>query len=94
MTEQLKGAYADKILSMDRVEENAYHIRVQITETRVAETICRFSLMKSSGSKFIRGFTFDSRDFGMEIAWGNINTRSVCKQVGQYHDKLLADAKS
>jgi hypothetical protein len=79
---------------MDRVEEDAYHIRVQISEARIVETICRLSWRESGEEKVIQGCTFDSRDFGMEIAWGNINTRSVCNQVATYHEKLQADAKS
>jgi hypothetical protein len=73
---------------MIRVEKDAYWIRIQISETRLIETICRIGHSRLKSGTVNRTFNFDSHDFGVEVMKSNINSRGNCKQVSDYHDQV------
>jgi len=93
MSDNPMREYSREILSIVRVGDAAYLIRVQISETKTLETICRVERKELRTGKSIQGFTFDSRDFRSEIMNGNIDSRGICQQVGEYHDQLNANLK-
>jgi hypothetical protein len=89
MSDEPVRVFSDNIVSIVRVEKDAYWIRVQISEKRLIETICRVGHTKLKSGKDIQTFNFDSRDFRGEIWNGNINSRAICTKVGAYHDQLV-----
>jgi len=86
-------AYSDKIISLKLYERDSYQVVVEIGKGRTVETVCRIDLIRLRSGKEIRGCRFDSREFELEIMAGNINSRAICRQIGEFHDKLNETAR-
>jgi len=93
MSDEPLRVNSDNIVSIVRVEMDAYRIRIQISQTRLIETICRIGHSRLKSGKDIRTLNFEPNDFGVEVMKGNINSRGICRQVSDYHDQLVESSQ-
>jgi hypothetical protein len=83
-----KRAYSGRIVSLEPHEKDSYHVVIDLGAGRTIETVCRvhqtFPVLGMAG----RTCTFDSREYGLEFMAGNINSRTICRQIIEFHNKL------
>lgn len=88
MSNEPNRAYSDTILSLEPQGKNSYHVVIDVGGGRSIDTVCRIDPIRLESGEEIQGCQFDSHEYGLEFMEGNINSRAVCRQIVEFHNKL------
>jgi hypothetical protein len=84
------GVYSDRIINIEPLGQDSYRVRIQVLDGKIIESVCQLCWTTLKSGRVIRTVSIDSEEYGIEVMKGNINSRSICKQVSDYHDQLSA----
>ena len=91
MSSKPAPAFSDRIVSLKPRDKDSYRVVVDVGEGRSIEIICRVELKRLSSGKLIRICNISSQEYGLEVVRGNINSRAICKQIVDFHSKVVAE---
>ena len=90
MSSKPAPAFSDRIVSLKPRDKDSYRVVVDVGEGRSIAIICRVELKRLSSGKLIR-INIPSQEYGLEVVRGNINSRAICKQIVDFHSKVVAE---
>ncbi len=91
MSSKPAPAFSDRIVSLKPRDKDSYRVVVDVGEGRSIAIICRVELKRLSSGKLIRVCNIPSQEYGLEVMRGNINSRAICKQIVDFHSKVVAE---
>lgn len=74
------------IREISYVSKGVYLIKMQSVNSECISSLCKVSVLDNEELSLNRIINFESDEFNKEIMMGFINTKSLCKLIGAFHD--------